>query len=158
MALTAKDFIRPVRMLDGTPIPLLEVTKESATTWVRGAIIIATSGYAVEASDGPTTGTILGVAAEDAISGNLTALIHPALPQLVFTGRIATGDTGGTVNLAATNRYIRYGLSLDSTTTWYVNVADTTDLAALVLDLVDPIGTAWGRVNFTFCDSKFNAI
>lgn len=158
MALAATDYLRPNRTIGPGPIPQWPVVKASATTWDEGDVIIATSGLAVEAADGPTTGTILGVAVEDAVNGNTTALICPALPNVVFTGRIATGDTGGTVNSAVTHRYVRYGLSLDATGTWYINVGDTSDLAVMIINLVDAAGTAWGEVEFVFVDSLFNAI
>ncbi len=158
MALAARDFIKFRKMLNGMPQPSLHVVKASGTTWKKGAIIIATSGLAVEAADGPTTGTILGVAAEDAVSGTTDAIIIPALPEVCFRGRIATGDTGGDYTSLVTNRYIRYGLSLDTSGAWYINAADTTDLAVMVLDFIDPIGTNLAEVEFCFVDSLFNAI
>jgi hypothetical protein len=158
MPLALRDTFYPYGMLNGMPMPTLRVKKESATTWVKGAVIIATSGYAVEAADGPTTGTILGVAHEAAVAGQLTALIVPALPEVVFSGKIATGDTGGDYTSLVTNRYLRYGVSLDSSGAWYINAADTTDLAVMVLDFIDAIGDNLAKVQFCFIDSKFNAI
>jgi hypothetical protein len=159
MALVANDYFRAVRMIGGGTVPTMEVTKATATTWVRGAIIIATTGLAVEAADGPTTGTILGVAAAAATNGPTTALIYPALPNVVFQGRLGTGDTGTTLDSAAAYRYVKgYGVSLDASTTWYINVADTTDDAVMVIGEVDAIGTAWGKVEFVFIDSVFNAV
>lgn len=158
MALIAGDYFKPLRKIGGGTTPTLMVTKESATTWEKGAIIIGTSGYAVEAADGPTTGTILGVALADAVNGETTAPICPALPDIIFTGRIATGDTGGDYTSLVTNRYIRYGISLDSSGAWYINAADTTDLAVMVTEFVDAIGTNLAQVEFVFVDSKFNAI
>jgi len=158
MALAARDTFKPDSMLNGKPFPLWQVTKESATTWVKGAVIIATSGFAVEAADGPTTGTILGIAAEAAVADTTTALIVPALPEVVFSGCIATGDTGGDYTSLVTNRYLRYGVSLDSSTAWYINAADTTDLAVMVTEFIDDIGDNLARVKFVFVDSKFNAI
>jgi hypothetical protein len=159
MALVANDFFRPVRMLGGGSTPTMEVTKATGTTWVEGAVIIATSGLAVEATDGPTTGTILGVAVEDAVSGKLSTLICPALPNVVFQGRLGTGDTGTTIASAVAYRYVKgYGVSLDTSTTWYINVADVTDDAVMIIGEVDAIGTAWGKVEFVFIDSVFNAV
>ena len=158
MALVIGDCIKAVKMLGGGTVPMMAVTKASSTTWKKGAIIIATSGLAVEGADDPTTGTILGVAAEDAVADTTVALIFPALPNAVFSARIATGDTGGDYTSLVTNRYLRYGISLDASGAWYINAANTTNLAALVLEFVDPIGTDLGLVNFSFCDSLFNAI
>lgn len=158
MALVAYDYIKPVGLLGGGTMPMMEVTKASGTTWREGAVIIATSGLAVEAADGPTTGTILGVAASAAVSGELVASIYPALPNCVFKARIATGDAGGDYTSLVTNRYVRYGLSLEAATAnvWYINAADTTDVAALVLEFIDAIGTNLALVKFVFIDSLFN--
>ena len=159
MALVANDYFRPVRMLGGGETPLWTVTKASATTWVAGAVIIATTGLAVEGADGPTTGTILGVAVGPATNGPTSAIICPALPNVIFQGRVGTGDTGTTIDSAAAYRYVKgYGVSLDATTTWYINVADTTDDAVMIIGEVDAIGTAWGKVEFVFIDSVFNAV
>lgn len=158
MALTAYDYFKPVRLIGGGTIPTEPVVKASATTWVAGAVIIGTSGLGVEATDGPTTGTILGVAAEAAVDGNTSALIYPALPNAVFKGRIAAGDAGGDYTSLVTNRYVRYGISLDAGGAWYINSSDTTDLAVMVLNFLDAIGTNLALVEFVFVDSKFNAI
>lgn len=158
MALVASDFFRASRTIGGGPVPMINVDKELATTWDQGDVIIATSGYAVEAADGPTTGTIIGVAAEDAVATKTTAIVVPALPNVVFTGKIGTGDTGTTVDLAVTHRFVRYGIALHSTGTWFINISDTSDLAIGITKLVDAAGTAWGKVEFTFVDSFFNAI
>jgi hypothetical protein len=154
MALVANDYIRAVGMRTGGTIPTMQVEKELATTWVQGAVIIGTSGYAVEGADGPTTGTILGVAAEAAVGTKTTALVVPAFPEVIFECRIATGDAGGTVNSAVAHRYTSgFGLALDATTTWYINIGDTTDQVVMITDLVDAAGTAWGKVRFSFVDS-----
>lgn len=159
MALTVGDHIKAVGMMGGGTVPIIAVTKASATTWLKGAVIIGTSGLAVEAADGPTTGTILGIAAEAAEAGRTEALIYPALPNAIFSARVAAGDTGGDYTSLVTNRFLRYGLSLEGTSgTWYINSSDTSDLAALVLEFVDAIGTNLALVHFSFCDSLFNAI
>jgi hypothetical protein len=146
-------------MLGGGTVPVMKVVKASATTWAKGAAIIATSGLAVEATDGPTTGTLLGFAAEAALDGQTTALIWPGLPNIVFQGRLATGDAGGAYTSLVTDRYVKgYGVSLDSTTAWYINVADTTDDIVMITDFVDAIGTSLALVEFVVIDSVFNAV
>lgn len=160
MALTVNDHIKCVGMIGGGAAPLMSVTKASATTWLKGAIIIATSGLAVEAADGPTTGTILGVAAEAAVAGSTSALIYPALPNVIFSGRLATGDTGGAYTSLVTDRYVKgYGIALEGTTgTWYINQADTTDDAVMITDFIDDIGDSLALCRFVFIDSVFNAV
>ena len=61
MALAARDYFKASRTLGKGTLDIIQVTKASGTTWVKGAVIIGTSGLAVEAADGPTTGTIIGV-------------------------------------------------------------------------------------------------
>lgn len=157
-ALVAQDYFKPVKCMGTGGIPTMEVTKASATTWVTGAVIIGTSGLAVEATDGPTTGTIIGVAVDAAVDGETTKLVYPALPNMIFQGRICAGDAGGDYTSLVTNRYVRYGISLDSSTAWYINSSDTSDLAVVVLKFIDAIGTNDALVEFAFIDSVFNAI
>jgi hypothetical protein len=159
MALAVRDHIKPHKMLNGTPFPIWAVAKASGTTWLEGAVIIGTSGLAVEAADGPTMGTILGIAQSPAIDGETIGLIIPALPGVVFSGVIGTGDTGGDYTSLITNRFLQYGLSLEGTSgTWYINAADVTDEAALVMDFIDEIGDNHARVQFTIIDSVFSAM
>lgn len=155
MALKFFDHFKPLGMLNGMPFPVMKVTKASAVTWKKGAVLIPASGLAVEAADGPTTGTILGVALNKAIDGETEKEIVPALPGVVFSGRIATGDTGGDYTSLVTNRYSRFGIALDASGAWYINVADTTDYAVLVLEFIEDIGTNLALVKFTFIDSVF---
>jgi hypothetical protein len=158
MALTVNDHIKAIGMMNGNPVPIIEVVKATGTTWLKGAIIIMTSGLAVEATDGPTTGTIVGVAADAGVSGELVGRVYPALPGVLFSARIATGDTGGDYTSLITNRYSAYGVALEGTTgTWYINAADVTDYAALVTRFIDAIGTNLALVEFTFIDSVFGA-
>lgn len=162
MALTALDFIRPVRMLGGGETPSLSIVKASATTWSRGDLIVGTSGLAVEGADDHAVATILGIALEDAVDGKTSALICPALPNVVFWARCATGDSGATVNTAVTDRYTSgtsagFELSTDDTV-WYINLGETTTSAAMIINFIDAIGTAWGAVEFVFTNSAFNSV
>jgi hypothetical protein len=158
MALTVNDHIKAIGMINGNPIPIIEVVKATGTTWLKGAVIIMTSGLAVEAADGPTTGTIVGIAMEAAVSGKLTALVHPVLPGVLFSMRLGTGDTGGDYTSAITDRYLAYGISLEGTTgTWYINQADTSDVAVLITRFIDTIGDNLALVEVTFIDSVYGA-
>ena len=159
MALTANDFFRPIQMLGGLPFPTITGKAESATTWVKGAVLIDSgTGYLTEGADGPTTGTIVGVALNDKAAGETEAVVIPALPSVVFSGRIATGDAGGDYTSLVTNRYSKFGISLDASGSWYINVADTTDYAVVVLDFIDDIGTNLALVKFAFIDTIFGAL
>jgi hypothetical protein len=160
MALTANDYIRPVRMIGGGSTPVMAVNKESATTWLQGDLIVGASGYAVEGTEDVAAITVLGIALEDAVSGKLTAQICPALPNVVFWGRVATGDSGATASTAVTNRYASstgaFELSTDDTV-WYVNLGetDTGYELVMILNLIDAAATAWGAVEFVFVKSAF---
>ena len=156
MAIKVFDHIKPHGMINGGPFPIWAVSKEAATTWLEGAVIIGTAGYAVEGADGPTKGTILGVAQSPAVNGETEALIIPALPGVIFSGILSTGDTGGDYTSLVGDRFLQFGVSLEGTTgTWYVNKADVTDMAVTVLDFIDAIGTNLTRIAFTFVDSVF---
>ena len=159
MALKVFDHIKPYRMMNGGPFPIWAVKKEAATTWLEGAVIIGTGGYAVEAADGPTKGTILGIAQSPAVADETEALIIPGLPGVVFSGRLCAGDTGGAYTSLVTDRFLQYGLSLEGTTgTWYVNETDETDLAVTLLDFIDAIGTDRALIEFTLIDSVLSGM
>jgi hypothetical protein len=158
MALTVNDHIKAIGMINGNPVPLLEVIKASATTWLKGAVIIMTSGLAVEGADGATTGTVVGVAADAAVDGETVARVYPALPGVLFSMRLGTGDTGGDYTSAITDRYLAYGISLEGTSgTWYINQADTSDVQVLITRFIDTIGDNLALVEVTFIDSVYGA-
>jgi hypothetical protein len=152
MALTAGDYIRPLRNLNDGVIPLITVSKEATTTWSKGTIIVASSGYAVAAATGAEANTVLGVAAHDAVEGKTEALIYPALPNISFWGRIAL-SAGATVDSAVTHRYVATGWGVGyyaDAGICFVNVEDTTTGVVQIVNLIDPAGTEWGAVEFVF--------
>lgn len=160
-ALLASKRIRAVRSMYGMSLPTMMVTKASGVTWPDGAIIIATTNLAVEAADSVEPDVIMGVAIgeEETSNTNLSALITPALPGIVFRGQIATGASGATVDLAVAHRYLTGGSALDlavNNDIWYVNVGAHDDDLITIIDLVDDIGTAWGEVDFIINSSMFN--
>jgi len=161
MALLASKRFRAVRTLEGGRLPTMQVTKASGVTWPDGAIIIATTNLAVEAADSVEPDVIMGVAigAEVTSNTNLTALITPALPGIVFRGQIATGAAGATVDSAVAQRYVMgtsaYDLAVNSDI-WYVNVGASDDDLITIIDLYDDAGTAWGEVDFIINNSMFN--
>lgn len=156
MALVSADYIKPRRALGLNAIPQLEVLKAAGTAVNMGDIIIASSGLAIVASDGPTTGTVIGVAIEaTAASAKTTVAVCPALPNMLFEAHIATGDSGATASLANSQLWVGYGLALNSSI-WYVNVGDTSDKQVRIVDLIDAASTAWGAVEIVFMDSVWN--
>ena len=157
MAIVSADYLKPIRMLHGGAIPTERWKKASATTFVRGTVVIATAGLIVAATDGPTTGTILGVSVESADSGLTDVAICPALETVVFEVVTATGDSGATTTIADANLFIGYGLSLNSSI-WYVNVADSSDIAMVLIKRLDADSTAWAKAEAVFRDSIWHAI
>lgn len=156
MALVKADRPKAKYCIGMSSIPLFEADKASATTFHQGDVIIFTTGLAVEGADGPTVNTVVGIAAEDAINGNTIVALWPAIPGIVFSGHVATGDDGATVDSAAAHRGVSYGLAVDSNGHWYVNIGDTTDLAVTIIRLIDAAATAWGEIEFVFTNSIWN--
>lgn len=162
MALTALDYVRPLRNLGGGCIPTFEVVKATGVTWSKGDIIVAAAGLAVKGADDLTAVSVLGVALEDAVSGKLGALIAPALPGITFQCCIAADDAGATDDIDfATQRYFSgagaaFEFSLQ--TVFFLNTSDTGTPSAMIINTIDPDGTAWGRVEFVFTNSAFNAV
>jgi len=158
MALVAADYIKPIKLLGGGSTPIMSLKKAAGTVCYKGMICIATTGLVVAATDGPATGTILGVCLDDisAAQALTSVLICPALPDVVFSGRTGTGDVGGTVTITDANLGVAYGLSLEGTAgvnVWYINVGDTGDECVLPIKRLDADSTAWAKVEFTFSNS-----
>jgi len=161
MALTALDYIRPKRCLGGGATPTFEVKKEAASTWSKGDLVVTNGGYAVIGGDTAAIITILGIALEDAVANTTSALICPALPHVVFECRVGGDAAGATTDTAVTQRYLSGGGSgheMELATVFYINVAENTVSPVMIIDLVDVAGTAWGRVDFVFTSSAFNAV
>lgn len=157
MALVAADYIKPVKTLASTSTPIMQLKKGASTVCYKGMIVIASSGLAIAASDGPDTNTILGVCLEDITAAQaLTEVsICPALPDVIFTGRTATGSSGGTTTITDANLFVTYDLALNSSI-WYINVGANSDDVVAAIKRLDADSTAWAKVEFMFVDSFFN--
>ena len=162
MALTVMDRFRPLRYLGSGGIPTLEVVKATATTWSKGALIVSETGLAIQAADSPVPTTILGIAAEPAVDGVLSALIIPALPGITFWGRMGTGGTGATYPTAIADRYLSgaggYDIARGAVGVYYIDEGLTIAPQAVILNFIDTMGTAWGAVEWTFASSAFNSV
>lgn len=124
----------------------------TSESWARGAILIASSGYLAEASDDPTA--IVGVAlhAVSSAAQGAVAQYIPATSDLEFIGTLDSAGSPGTHALVITNRYVKYGLSVDASGIWYIDVDETSDalVRVIVTGLVDQVGDIMGRVRFRF--------
>jgi hypothetical protein len=162
MALTVMDRFRPLRYLGSGGIPTLEVACETAETWSKGALVVTTGGYAVAGGDAPAINTILGIALEPVVAGELTGLIVPALPGVTFWGRVATGATGTTAPTAVLDRYLAadagYDIYLGAVDVYFINEAATATPSVVILNFIDPVTTAFCAVEWTFGSSAFNAV
>lgn len=152
MALAKADRPKAKYCMGMSSIPVFEADKASGVTFHKGDVVIFTSGLAVEGADSPGSGTVVGIAAEDAINGNTIVAVWPAIPNIVFSGHVATGAAGATVDSAAAHRMVHYGLALNDTH-WYINIADVTTECVMIIRLIDAAATAWGEVEFVFTDS-----
>jgi hypothetical protein len=189
MALTAS-LVAPITAVSvdgGFDIPTYVYNETTGQTYKNGAILVQSSGLLTPASTGVTT-LIVGVAVQpgtntstaivypnygntypagSATQGTSTTgtasavtplLVVPALPSIVFEGTFANNDTDTAI--AATNLFVRYGLSLDTGTGfWYVDGnLTTTSSAVCIVGLRSPqdvvMGTTKGvRVLFKFLAS-----
>ena len=187
MALTASKVapIVAASVEGGFDIPQYPYNEANSATFKTGAILIGSSGDLVEATTGVNT-LIVGVAqqagtnnaaapqlptiyggtypAGSASSGPSAAgtsnatyplLVVPAMPGVIFEGTFANNDVDTAV--AATDMWVRYGLSKDTGTGfWYVDGNLTTTNSAVVIvgikNLQDiTLGTTTGvRVFFKF--------
>ena len=131
----------------------------SGQTWARGAVLIAASGYLEEAADDPTE--IVGVALHavtSATEGDVAQYI-PAVDSQEFIGVLDSAASPGTHALVITNRYVKYGLSVDASGIWYIDVDETSDalVRVIVTGLVDQVGDIMGRVRFRFLNGQSDA-
>lgn len=118
----------------------LWIAEKASQTFKRGALIIVTSGYALEASAAPAT--IAYIAAEDAHNGATDGLYQ------IGVWTIAPGDLWYISHkqaLAQTDLGGNYGLVRDSATGfWYSDSADTNDQVTMRSYPSGPGGSAIG--------------
>lgn len=79
-------------------------------------------------------------------------VVELAVPDTWFEAQIDNSNTGSAVT-AITQVGVQYGLTIDATGHWFVDLYKTGVNAAVVikqLNPVDPLGTSFGRVWFTF--------
>lgn len=126
-----------------TDQPYLEAATQS---YLSGAPLISSSGKLAIALEDVTTAIIVGFASVDAsgTTDNPTSVI-PALSGLTFEATLEDGTAGDHV-LAQADLFAKYGLAKTAAGLWYLDEAETASPAAVVIALIDPIGTVQGRV------------
>jgi hypothetical protein len=123
----------------------------AAQTFKTGAVVILTAGKAVKGATAAVA-TILGIAAE-AASGVTDRKIGVLVADenSEFQGRVQ--DTG-VLALALVGG--QFGLILDAVggkDIFRVNIADTTNKAVVITELIDAVGDVNGRVAFKFLNA-----
>ncbi len=137
MGLRAMHASKP---LLGTIIPMLRGIEKASSSWKAGDPLVADTGELTVDTTDPDG--ILGIAAADASGvAGAEARYIPWIPGILFEANIASGAS------ARSQQFVAYGLVRDGTTGAYcVDTSETSAVACVVVDFVDPIGTTQGRV------------
>lgn len=128
----------------------------ASQSYVKGAVVIETSGLVVEAGADPTN--VVGVAAHAArnVTTNPKCFYDFPLESVEFIGSLDTSASEGTGTCVATDRGAEYGITKTSLTgvntgKWYVDKNKTGGSARVrVTEIIDPVNTVHGRVAFKF--------
>ena len=138
--------------ISGNSPQVITIPEAATQSFKTGQFVYANSGKATACADDATT--ILGMAAHDA-SGTTDAdcKVYVANPDTVFEANVYHATAASAVT-AITNRFVTYGLEVDSNKC-YVDINDTTNKALHVIDLSpkDQVGDQYGRVLFQVIDS-----
>ncbi len=128
----------------------------ASVTYVKGAVLIQTTGLLVEAGADPTN--IVGVASHAGrnVTTSPKGFYIPPLEGVEFVGSLDTSAGEGTGTIAVANIGGEYGITKTALTgvnlgKWYVDSNKTGgDARVRVTRLIDPVGTVQGRVGFKF--------
>ncbi len=155
----ARKYIEPVSRygMHSTPTQT-GMEGASVAITLKGAPVIYTAGYLVEAGTNPTT--IAGIALEPGHNDG-SANTHrigycPAIDGVIFEISIdkASGLAGALAVLAQTDVGGDFGITRDSVGIWYLDVDKAGgNQVCNVIDLKDPAGTVQGRCYIRFMRS-----
>lgn len=147
-------IVRPItvaRAYGLTSKPSEQQPEGADQTFKQGAPLVASSGNLIEASSDPSGGVIVGFAAEDGHDADAAAELirfYPAIAPIVFEGTLVASNTVA-VALAATDRFVKYGLVKDTTTGfWCIDQSETSSTCVFIVGFRDAIGTTDARVYF----------
>ena len=145
--------IKPRTASGLTSVPVWAGPESASHSSKKGAVLIHSSGYLDLASAQQKT-LIAGVAAEpghnDSSAGTHDLMYYPALPGLKFEATLEDSSNNDHA-LVITNVGTLYALQIDSTNdNWYLDENDTSNDAGYITNLVDPLTTVRGRVEFVF--------
>ena len=129
--------------------------KEAATqTFLLGALLVNSGGYAQESGADPGDGTVLGVAARPgqngAEAGDKISHFTPIFPGTLIEANLCSG-AAGSHTLAQTDVGTAYGLikrTVSGETHWVIDDTETdaADVIVRVVSLRDEVGDVNGRV------------
>ena len=132
--------------------PSRRMGEAALQTFELGAVLINSAGYLAEGGANPTN--IIGIAMEDgennATAGAKDCGYVPVLPHVLFEMSLDKASGLGRVTVAS-DRWTKYGITKHADGEWYVDIDKTGGNArVVVVDFVDAVGTASGRVLVAF--------
>lgn len=156
--MAAEDSVRQLDHFSApgmTSVPVRTDGQEAGTpnsTWLAGSPIRSSLGLLIDFAEDAVAG-LVGFACADATGTAATPVSYiPAVPGIEFEATLEDGTNGDHV-LAQTNVFAKYALAVTATGLWYLDEDDTTNVAAVVIALVDPVGTVQGRVRARLLDT-----
>ena len=128
--------------------PTRRYGEAALATYERGAVLVNSGGYVAEGGANPTN--IIGVAMEDgennATAGTKFTDVALALPHVMFEFSLDSAASLGRLTVAA-DRFSKFGITKHADGEWYIDIDKTGATArVIVMDFVDAVGTASGRV------------
>ena len=134
--------------LSGVAMPSRHGVEAASQSWEIGAVLVMSSGSLAIGATDPTLATIVGVARTAATGVTGADVIYtPATLETVFEANFDAGS--GTTQLAQSHINLRYGITLASGK-FYIAQNNVTNIRVCIVAFRDAIGTANGRVYFTF--------
>lgn len=151
--------ISPSRRQGLGSTPSYHGAEGASQTFKRGApLVFNSAGYLVEASNPiDPAEQIVGFARSNGQNGSAGAndiVYTPALPHVIFEGVLEDG-TNFLHSLAQTNVGESFNIAKDTASgAWFLDENVPGDACALVIELVDAVATAPGRVRFIVLPSR----
>jgi hypothetical protein len=156
MAIVSSDYLRPARRLGLNANPVMTGPEAASQTFVKGDVLINSSGYLAQASADPVA-NIVGVAIEDghndSSAGTSDIKYTPAIPGMIFKGVVHNASSASLAVIAATDRFTRYGLARSSTANvWYIDKTESSSAkkTVTIVDFDEAVSTTNGTVYFVF--------
>jgi len=139
-----------VKMLGGSPVPLLRGIEAAGQSYLRGALLVNSAGSLAVAAADPAVETLVGIAA-NAATGTTGAevLFAPLVPDLVIEATIDIA--AGTLALTQAMLYSPFGIGVDAGR-FFIDQADTAaaNVRVIPIELRDAVGTVSARIYALF--------